>query len=53
MKFGVLEFKLALATILKNFRVKLNPRTPSPLKISPTSLVHTPEGGMWLDLERI
>lgn len=51
--FGVLQFKLALLTVLKNYRVKLNPKTESPLKINPTALIHSPDGGVWLDLEKL
>lgn len=53
MSFGTLEFKLALITILKDYRVKLNPKTDVPLKIKPSSLVHCSENGVWLDMEKI
>ncbi|KAG5882355.1 hypothetical protein JTB14_009881 [Gonioctena quinquepunctata] len=53
MRFGIIQTKLGLASILKNFRVKLSSKTKVPLKMSPRTLFPNTEGGMWLCLEKI
>lgn len=53
MRFGLMESKIGLATVLKNFRIKLNPMTKTPAEIDPSSFVTTFKGGVWLDLEKL
>lgn len=53
MRFGLMQSKLAIVTILSNFRVKLNPKTKTPLEMNPRALIPTTIGGIWLDLEKI
>ncbi|XP_074041128.1 probable cytochrome P450 6a13 [Leptinotarsa decemlineata] len=53
LRFGVMQSKVGLVSILKNFRVKLSSKTKLPLKIAVNSFIPTTEGGMWLNLERI
>lgn len=48
-----MESKIALATVLRNFRVKLNPKTQVPAEIDPMSFVTTFKGGVWLDIEKL
>lgn len=53
MRFGLMQTKVGLATILRNFRVKLNAKTKTPLEMDLKSFIPTAKGGMWLDLERL
>nr|XP_023029787.1 probable cytochrome P450 6a23 [Leptinotarsa decemlineata] len=53
LRFGVMQSKVGLVSILKNFRVTLSSKTKLPLKIDVNSVIPTTEGGMWLNLERI
>lgn len=48
-----MQTKVGLATILRNFRVKLNPRTEVPLKMDPDLFVPCVKNGIWLNLEKI
>lgn len=53
MRFGMVEARIGLATILKNFRLKSSDKTPEIIKFRPSSLVLSPVGGMHLNLEKI
>ncbi|CAG9819628.1 unnamed protein product [Phaedon cochleariae] len=53
MRFGIMQTKVGLLSVLKNFRVSLNKKTSNPLKLSPTSFIPTTEGGIWLDLNKL
>nr|CAI5826719.1 unnamed protein product [Callosobruchus analis] len=53
MRFGIMQTKVGLASILKNYRVSLNEKTKTPLKISIRSFIPTTDGGMWLTMEKI
>lgn len=53
MRFGLMQSKIALACILRNFRVKLNPVTKTPLEVDPVSFITTIKGGVWLDFEKL
>lgn len=53
MRFGLMETKVALTTILRNFRITLNEKTHHPLKIAKRSVIPVAEGGIWVNLENI
>ncbi|CAH1994035.1 unnamed protein product [Acanthoscelides obtectus] len=53
MRFGIIQTKVGLASILKNYKVRLNEKTKTPLKISIRSFIPTTDGGMWLTIEKI
>lgn len=53
MRFGLMQTKVGLVTILKNYLVKLNPKTQTPIKMSPNSGIPSVAGGLWLDIEKI
>ncbi|XP_055641825.1 probable cytochrome P450 6a13 [Toxorhynchites rutilus septentrionalis] len=53
MRFGLMQARVGMAYMLKNFRFTLSSKTPVPLKISSNSLVLTSEGGLWLRVERL
>ncbi|XP_055549579.1 probable cytochrome P450 6a14 [Wyeomyia smithii] len=52
MRFGLMQARVGLAYLLKDFRFTLSNRTPVPLKINPSSAVLTSEGGLWLHVEK-
>lgn len=51
-RFGVLQTKIGLTSVLKDFKVSLNEKTRLPLKMDPTSPVTTAKGGIWLNIEK-
>ncbi|KAG5863356.1 hypothetical protein JTB14_030298 [Gonioctena quinquepunctata] len=53
IRFGMMQTKVGLTSILKNFRVKLSSKTKVPLKMSPRNFIPTTDGGMWLCFEKI
>ncbi|XP_018576632.1 cytochrome P450 6a2-like [Anoplophora glabripennis] len=52
-RFGIMQTKLGLAKILRNFRLTLNKKTKVPLAYSLVSVVPSVKGGMWLNLEKL
>lgn len=53
MRFGLMQTKVGLVSILRNYRVKLNPKTQTPIKFDPKSGTPSVVGGLWLDVEKI
>lgn len=53
LRFGMMQSRLGLATILNNFELSPSPKTPIPLQFDPECLLLSPKGGMHLKLERI
>ncbi|GLV36673.1 Cytochrome P450 6a20 [Carabus blaptoides fortunei] len=53
LRFGLMQTKVGLAVILKNFKCSVNGKTKLPIVMSPESFMTTPEGGIWLDLHKI
>ncbi|KAG5674906.1 hypothetical protein PVAND_004851 [Polypedilum vanderplanki] len=53
MRYGLLIVKFAIATTLRNYKLKLNPKMKYPIKLDPKNPLLEPEGGFHLDLERI
>lgn len=52
-RFGVLQTRLGLCTILRNFRVTLNNKTIHPIRLDPKDVTMMPLGGIWLDTQRL
>lgn len=52
MRFGLMEAKVGLSSLLKNYRFKLNPKTDDPLHINASSPLLT-TNGVWLDAEKV
>ncbi|KAJ9577522.1 hypothetical protein L9F63_005895, partial [Diploptera punctata] len=50
MRFGLMQTKVGLITILSNYEVQVSEKTPIPLKYDPQALVLAPLGGMWLKI---
>ncbi|XP_055699992.1 cytochrome P450 6A1-like [Phlebotomus papatasi] len=53
MKFGMTETRIGLATLLSKYRVSISSKTGIPLALEPASLVMTPKGGLWLNIEMV
>lgn len=53
LRLGYLQTKVALISMIQNYKIKLNPKTKTPFVMESTSLVLSPEGGIWLDVEKI
>ncbi|XP_058820808.1 cytochrome P450 6A1-like [Topomyia yanbarensis] len=53
MRFGLMQARVGLAYLLRDFRFTLSSKTPVPLKISPGSAVLTSEGGLWLHVQKL
>lgn len=53
MRFGIMQSKVGLVSILKNFKVTLNKKTKEPLVFSTNSIIPQVKGGVWLNLEKI
>ncbi len=53
LRFGMLETKIGLANLLYQFRFFKSERTEIPLKFNKNSFVLSPEGGLYLRIEKI
>ncbi|CAH1965690.1 unnamed protein product [Acanthoscelides obtectus] len=52
-RFGLLQTKLGLCTLLRRFRFTLNKKTKTPLVFSKAGILTSTEGNIWVDLEKI
>lgn len=53
LRFGMMQARLGLLTLIKNFKFTLGSKTEVPVKISPGAIVLSIEGGLWLNIEEI
>lgn len=53
MRFALTQSKAAVAEILRNFEVTVNPKTKEPLVLDPKSFSVLPIGGLWVDFEAL
>ena len=53
LRFGLMQTKIGLASIVRHFRISLNQNTLLPLEINKRSLVLTPKQTIWIDLVKI
>jgi len=51
MRFALTEVKVAIANLIRNFRVEPSKKTLIPMKFMNTNSLK-PEGGMWLALHK-
>ncbi|XP_039435842.1 probable cytochrome P450 6a17 [Culex pipiens pallens] len=52
-RFGMMQARVGLAYLLKNFRFRLSEKTSVPLKILASSTVLATQGGLWLHIEKL
>ncbi|KAK9503566.1 hypothetical protein O3M35_010098 [Rhynocoris fuscipes] len=50
-RFAMIEMKLALAQVILNYEITLSKKTPSTIKIDPSTFILAPIGGLWLNLK--
>lgn len=53
MRFGMMQTRIGLATILNNYKLSPSERTLIPMRFQPNGLVLGPDGGMFLRVETI
>lgn len=53
LRFGLMQSKVGLAVLLKDYEFTLNPKTRTPLKMNARSMVLTADGGVWLDVKKL
>ena len=51
MRFGIMQAKVGLVTLLKHFAFSPSDRTEVPLRFSVKDMILTPVGGMWLNVK--
>ncbi|KAJ8949549.1 hypothetical protein NQ314_008178 [Rhamnusium bicolor] len=51
-RFGIMQTKVALTSILRKYRVTLNKKTKVPLEMDPKSGLLSTKGGVWLNFEK-
>jgi cytochrome P450 family 6 len=53
LRFGMMQARIGLALLLKNFRFELSEKTSVPLKFSIKAPLLNVEGGIWLKVEKL
>ncbi|KAF2894453.1 hypothetical protein ILUMI_11715, partial [Ignelater luminosus] len=53
LRFGIMQTKMGLTILLKNYKFTLNEKTKVPLRMDPLAFVYTVEGDIWLNVETI
>ncbi|CAK9804505.1 Cytochrome P450 6j1 [Anthophora quadrimaculata] len=53
MRMAMLQMKAALATMLRNYKIEISPKTKLPLKMSPYYFMTAPIGGIWVNLTKL
>ncbi|KAK9696686.1 Cytochrome P450 [Popillia japonica] len=53
LRFGLMQSRVGLALILKDFKVKLNPKTVLPLGQNPRSFMLLAKNDLFLDMEKL
>lgn len=51
MRFGLLQAKIGLVTMLKNYSFKTSPKTVHPVLFAPDSILLAPKDGIWLKID--
>jgi cytochrome P450 family 6 len=49
----MLQSKVGLTALLKNYKIKLSNKTHQPLQMDKQAFISSVEGGVWLDVEKL
>lgn len=52
-RFGMMQARIGIITLLSNFKLTLSPKTPCPLEISKTDFILSSVGGVWLKIGKV
>lgn len=52
-RFGYIETKVGLATLLSKFKFESSPKTKMPIEFSKKNMILTTDGGMFLKVSKI
>jgi cytochrome P450 family 6 len=52
MRFGLMQTKVGLVSLLSKYEISVSEKTPIPLEIDTKSFTLAPRGGMWLNIKR-
>ncbi|GAB0087593.1 Cytochrome P450 [Sergentomyia squamirostris] len=53
MRFGMMQVRLGLASVVNKYRIQVTQKTPIPIVFDPNSAFLASKGGMWLKIEKI
>ncbi|KAK5638736.1 hypothetical protein RI129_013031 [Pyrocoelia pectoralis] len=53
LRFGLMQTKIGLLLMLKNFKFSLSDKTQTPIQLNPICFVLSVKGGIWLNAEKI
>jgi cytochrome P450 family 6 len=53
LRFGMMQARIGLAVLLSHYRFDLSSKTKQPLRMSKSSPILSPVGGIWLKVEKI
>jgi hypothetical protein len=52
MRFGLLQIKVGVVSLLSKYQLSVSKKTPIPLVFDPRSSVLFSKGGMWLQIRK-
>lgn len=52
LRFAMLQIKIGLVLLLRQYRFRVNAKTKEPIKINPKSPLVVPKNKIWIDLQR-
>ena len=50
MRFGLMQTKIGLISVLSNYEVQVSEKTPIPMEFDMNAFVLAPKEGMWLKI---
>ncbi|XP_066245812.1 probable cytochrome P450 6a13 [Euwallacea similis] len=53
LRFGIMQTKVGLVSLLSNFKFSLNENTATPIKMNPKSFILAVDGEVWLDADKV
>jgi cytochrome P450 family 6 len=51
MRFGLMQTKVGLVSLLSKYQISVSEKTPIPLVMNARSFIPSPVGGMWLKID--